>query len=570
MDTSDYQGNKSELLYLGRLNLEAVLTVEIDFGKSQKPFGFAILQIHSFHLNISIENDIDKMFQLGINLGILLPFTNSTKTFKIRNKNHEEVQCMLALVVYKELSPLPGACGMETNSTLSLDTRETDNLVIAKIPQARDSDTMSCDDAADLSYETFYAYIDPLNFAEDAYFDGLEKMLFDDIESSYRTKHSSLPLHEFEKFPGRGLIINAVVRGKSGVPSYYVPVATYSCPQNTWNTHCSDINFLKRAISVVLVVHSIVMILNLLTPELIEAIMNGMLYGGFITVIFISSNQLGIQGFDYFITVIIGSFFVAAVLGTAALYMSIGQFMTKLTFSWFLMAFIMEVFFENVTSVYLQFTIGLILALGFVCIKFTFAVLLGGLILMINLSYLIRIGNLHRIFISNFLALTSLPIYGDEYYFDFMRSNFINYKAPLNITDYALLAFYAIGSIVLTIRKEKYFFEHPTILDSDHIFSESDDVNTYNCNVARRRRNNCIVGIERRNGNCSVIVSRCRRHHHYRSNVINERSPLISHWLTSDEGDDDVFESPESNSRYMQTLSPESHERVSAVQNFED
>jgi hypothetical protein len=197
-------------------------------------------------------------------------------------------------------------------------------------------------------------------------------------------------------------------------------------------------------------------------------------------------------------------------------------------------------------------------------------VLLGGLILIINLSYLIKVGNLHRILISNFIALTSLPNYGNDDYFDFMRINFINYKAPLNVMDYALITFYFIGTIILTIRKEKYFFEHPRILDSDHIFSESDEVNSFNCNVARRRRNNCIVGIQRRNGNCNVIVSRCRRHHHFRSNVINERSPLISHWLTSEEGDDDVFESPESNSRFLQTLSPETQERLSVVQKFDE
>lgn len=137
--------------------------------------------------------------------------------------------------------------------------------------------------------------------------------------------------------------------------------------------------------------------------------------------------------------------------------------------------------------------------------------------------------------------------------------------------DYLLLLIYVVGAIGLTIRKEKYFFEHPSVVDPDHIFSDSGDVHTYNCDVARRRRNNCIVGIERRRGQCNLIVSRCRRHHHYfRSNVINERSPLISHWLASEEGDDEVFESPESNARFMQRLSPESQERLNAIQNFED
>lgn len=137
--------------------------------------------------------------------------------------------------------------------------------------------------------------------------------------------------------------------------------------------------------------------------------------------------------------------------------------------------------------------------------------------------------------------------------------------------DYLLLLFYIIGSVILTIRKQKYFFEHPSMLDTEHIFAGTEDVRSYNCNVARRRRENCIVGIERNRGRCSMIVSRCRRHHHnFRSNVINERSPLISHWLTSEEGDDDVFESPESNSRFMRRLSTDTQERINAIQKFDD
>jgi CRISPR/Cas system-associated protein Cas10 (large subunit of type III CRISPR-Cas system) len=146
----------------------------------------------------------------------------------------------------------------------------------------------------------------------------------------------------------------------------------------------------------------------------------------------------------------------------------------------------------------------------------------------------------------------------------------INYDAPLLLWDYVLLLFYFIFAIILSIRKEKYFFEHPQVVNSSFIFSEGELIRDFNCEVARRRRDQRIVGIDRRTGPCGVLVSRCRRHHFFRSNVINERSPLISHWLTSDEGDDDVFESPESNSRYISRLSPESQERINAIQNFED
>lgn len=274
---------------------ETSIRIEIDFEQKHKPFGFATLQVHSFHFNISLQNEQDKTFQLGSNLGVLVPHSNTTKTFRLHNHNHDDVKCMLALIAFKVKSPLPGVCNMETNSTLSVDIEETENFVVAKLPQARDFDSLTCEDESGLNYETFYTYIDPLNFADDAYFKGIQSMIFDDIFSSYHTKKSPVPIYEFEKFPGRGLIINTVVKGKNGEISFYVPVVTYSCPQNSWSEHCSDISFLKSALSVVLVMHSIVMVLNLLVPDLMEAIMNGMLIGGFLTIIFIKSYELGVQ-----------------------------------------------------------------------------------------------------------------------------------------------------------------------------------------------------------------------------------------------------------------------------------
>lgn len=401
IDTSDYNGNSSELIYMDRLILspQSFVSIEIDFlTNTSSKFAFSILQIHSFYLNVSVENKREsKNSQQGTNLGISILPSNSTRTFRLNNINHDEVECMLAFIIYKKTSPVPGGCNMEGNlSTLSLKITESDNLVIAKIPPAKGS---SCDKNQELNYETFYTYIDPLNFAADSYFDGIQRMLFDDIYTTYKAKKSPTNVHEFEKISGRGLVINTVVRNRNGEVSYYIPSVTYSCPENSWNTHCSDVSFLGRAIALLLAIHSVVMILNLLAPDLIEAILNGMLVGGFITIIFIKSNQLSIQGFDYFITVIIGAFFIAAVFGTCALYLPIGRYLTKLMFSCFLMAFVMEFFFEELTSPYAQFIFALMFSIALHYLNITFSAFFGGLILIANVSYLIKIGNIHRILI---------------------------------------------------------------------------------------------------------------------------------------------------------------------------
>lgn len=326
---------------------------------------------------------------------------------------------------------------------------------------------------------------------------------------------------------------------------------------------------LKRAFSVLLVLYSVVMILNLVMPELIEAIMNGMLIGAFWSLLYMKNHQLMMSNFDRFMTTIFGGFLVSAIFGTMSLYFRVGRYLTKLTFSNFLMAIIMEIFFDSVTSIYWQFGGALVMSLIFIFVRISFSVLLGGFLLVMGLSHLLPTGNIHRVIVNNFNALTSVYPINDNVW-NFERPNFINYKVQLNLLDYSLIMFYIVAGVLLTLRKEIYFRENPNLYDADRFFSEYDDIDSYNRNVAINRRNARIIGIRRcSERNQLKIISRYRRHH-YRSNVVNERSPLISHWIASDqsEDDDDVFVSPNSNSRYMESLPAETKERVDAIQDF--
>jgi hypothetical protein len=362
--------------------------------------------------------------------------------------------------------------------------------------------------------------------------------------------------------------MTSVAIDSKGQFAFYIPTVTYSCPSNTWNSHCCDINILKRSFGILIVLYSVVMILNLVMPELSEAAMNGMLIGAFLMWNVLNHRQSIMSSFDIFMTTIFGGLLMSAFCGTISLYFHIGRYLTKLTFSNFVMAIMMEICFDWITSIYIQLGSAFIMSIVFQFIQISFSVLLGGLQLAIGLSYLLKVGNIHRILVNNFHALTSIylsPWENDSIY-DFVRPNFINYKIKLNLLDYLLLMFYVIGAVFLTIRKEIYFRKNP---NADHFFSECENIEEYNRNVARKRRKNCVIGIKRTSNGQLKIVSRCRRRHHYRSNVINERSPLISHWLESDESEDDVFESPNTNSRFMRTLSSESKERLAEIQNFD-
>lgn len=367
----------------------------------------------------------------------------------------------------------------------------------------------------------------------------------------------------FEKLPGTGIVINSVVFNDLGQPTFFIPIVAYSCPPNTWSSHCSDINVLKRSLSVCLVIFSTVMILNLVSRDMVEAVQNGLLIGSFLTFAHLNSSETEMSEFGVFMSTIFGGIALGGIFSVVALHFHIGRYLSKLVFSSIIMAIIMETFFEDTTSVYLQLGGTIVLSIGLACLELSCSVFLGGLLLIMGLSHLLKIGNIHRFIACNVNALTLALLPGDSLW-SFTRQNFINYKVRLNLLDFAFIVFYILSSIFFTIRKETYFRE----LETSELLNHSDNIEEYNRVNARKRRQNCVIGIriqKRLN-----LVSRCRRPH-YRSNVIHERSPLISHWVASDDSEDvdDVFVSPNSNSRFMRTLSSDSRERVEAIQNFQ-
>jgi hypothetical protein len=548
--------SKNELIYIERVELSAEQSAVVSIeGFNNKNYSFATLQVHSFYYNATIY-DGSKSYYGTSNGFILKP--DSPPLLRVANKNHDTLHFMIALIAYAKAAPIPGACSMEVNSTKMnmLEAEERENFLYLTIPAASEPSVWCENSTQELVYETFYTYIDQLDFTVDSYFDALQQMLFTGMLSKYHAKNVSPSKTQlFEVIAGRGLVVNTVVKNKNGDMSFYVPFATYSCPPNTWLAHCSDISFLKRAVSVLLVIHSVVMMLNLMVPDFIESIMNGMLYGGFFTIVFVQSKNLPLQLFDYFIIILVVGLFFGALLGTVSLYIPIGRYLSKLTLCNLLVVFIVECFFDNVTTITLQFLLAFIFSIILSYSTITYAAFLGGLVLILNLSYLIKVGNLHRLIVNNFLAFTTIPSYASESFFDYIRPNYINYRVTLNTIDYVLIVSFIFSSIYLTIRKEHYFFENPVFASAESLFPQAAAVDTFNCENARRRRQNGMLGITQGmpNHHQHRIISRSRRLHRVRPEIVNERTPLISHWLASEEGDDDVFETPQS-SRYLQLL----------------
>jgi hypothetical protein len=338
---------------------------------------------------------------------------------------------------------------------------------------------------------------------------------------------------------------------------------TYSCPPNTWMSHCNDLDVFKRSLCVFIVIFSVMMMVNVLMPDIVESIMCGILIGGFIAFAFNDRKEsdVGSSEADIFMTMFIGGLIAAFILATISFYIKqLGGYLIRLIYSCLLVAFFMETCYMCIASIYIFIISAFLVSLLLTFIRISFSVLLGGLLMILSLSRLLKVGNIHRIVENHFLSL----IFPSDTILSFSRERFINYRVQFNVLDYALIGFYLFGSILLTLRKE-------ILIREMQMYEVIQSVGEFNRKVARHRLRAGIVGLRRSSQRGQLrIVSRCRRHH-YRSNVIHERSPLISHWVeTSDTEDDEVFVSPESNTRFMRSLTDEKREIVENVQKFDE
>lgn len=377
----------------------------------------------------------------------------------------------------------------------------------------------------------------------------------------------------YEKRPGSGIIFNTLVIDEDGNSAFYVPSHSYSCPYNKWGKYCSEISTLRRSFAIVVILIAVVLMVNLFLPSFMDGVLSGMLFGGFGTMIYLKSYTFGLSNVEIFLLTVFGGFLISSIIATVSSYIQMGSYMSRLLFSFILFTYFMELTFEDFSSIPIQYALAFAFSILLIFVQITFSVILGGMILIIGLSQLLKVGNLHRPLINNFhIFTTSYALSNDDNitsFMDIIRPNFINYKITLNAVDYSLLVLYLLITVILTIRKER-FFENNTQIGSRKMFHGRDEsVNEFNRLNGRKRRQRQLLGSTGTTHNEVKIVSRCRRHH-FRSNVLNERSPLIAGWLSSSDDDcDEVFISPQSNSRYMSQLSPASADRISAIQKFD-
>jgi hypothetical protein len=138
---------------------------------------------------VFIENDSNAKDTLyGTNLGYVIDKNNlnSRISANVYNQNTiSSITVLIALIAYNINAPVPGAFLTNQSAQTTIQINEiSDFLFQATIRDSRDSLNNSTE--SEIEYETYYAYIDTLNFGTDSYFDVIEMMMHGRIYRSYR------------------------------------------------------------------------------------------------------------------------------------------------------------------------------------------------------------------------------------------------------------------------------------------------------------------------------------------------------------------------------------------------
>lgn len=181
IDINTYGRNQSELVYTHRFEVpsRSLSSFEVR-GLNQEFLSYVVLQLHTFYYNVSLSLErnasaVDR--RNGTNIGFILEPGRISQTVYLQNENYDDVQCMVAVVVYNQSSPIVGGCSTGENPTLSLN--ETENFIIVETPFAK-LPRKQCDDNETemMEYSTYYLYLEQMNFNQNIYFDGIKTLMF--------------------------------------------------------------------------------------------------------------------------------------------------------------------------------------------------------------------------------------------------------------------------------------------------------------------------------------------------------------------------------------------------------
>uniref|UniRef100_A0A182PNU5 TM7S3/TM198-like domain-containing protein n=1 Tax=Anopheles epiroticus TaxID=199890 RepID=A0A182PNU5_9DIPT len=516
--------------------------------------GYALVQLHAFEYNVTLSYNssiVDGGHLSGQNIGLLM--YGDGDLYAINLNPTQAVWVSLVLMLYNTSAPIPGGCNLEFPVEVSpiLNLTLTPDIIIVDTPAAAVAKPFQgapngCGKAR-LEYESYYYLMPTHDFSQRSYFAAINNIIsYASAKASGRQNSLHAPLllnrHEYGRLTGRGMVfVTAVIDPVHRGYALYVPTHTYSCKPFLELADCYGLNIPYRVLAIVLTIIAVLEVVMGFLPLMVKgpATMGFLGVVGTVEALNMLNKPLAQE---WIMFCLVGGAIIGAIIG-----LLLGLFAPGLC----------KVFCSMLTGYMICLTMfGMINGNFYTLPNVSWYIALGGICIGAILNITLPIILITRSVIFGTMAI----FYGVNFIvgarLDYPLRHFVrrlyvaNYERvhadpALDENDFVALATFGLIMIVVLFLRSRY---------------QSDAVQGDYTRIEIPCQRGPANGDDENHIERSTVIAADDTVAYQR--FVNEQ-PIITRWTN---GDDDVFESPESNSRFFRRISTNRFLTVLAVE----
>ncbi|XP_053687444.1 transmembrane 7 superfamily member 3-like [Sabethes cyaneus] len=285
-----------------------------------KDVGFALIQMNAYEFNATLSytsNIIEDRSLTGMNVGLILYEDGSL--YAINTNPHEEIWVSLVLMLYNKTAPLPGGCNLEfpveDSPVLNLTLKES--VVEVDTPPASVARPLHTPDnqcgKSKLIYESYYLSMPSYDFTQRTYFTYIRKLItYANAKASGRLNDLSTNANSikrvYDRQKGRGMVfVTVVIDPVHNGFAAYVPVHTYACEPFLHAAECYEFNIPLRIVGFIVTIIMAAEIVVGFFPLPVKAFVCGAIVGLLGTVKLMKSINLNVTEGELITLLVLGA-----------------------------------------------------------------------------------------------------------------------------------------------------------------------------------------------------------------------------------------------------------------------
>ncbi|XP_058831961.1 transmembrane 7 superfamily member 3-like [Topomyia yanbarensis] len=285
-----------------------------------KDVGFALIQMNAYEYSVTLSytnNIISDRSLTGLNVGLILYEDGSL--YAINTNPNEEIWVSLVLMLYNKTAPVPGGCNMEFPVEVSPVMKVTlkESTIEVDTPPASLAKPLLTPDnqcgKAKLNYESYYLSMPSYDFSQRTYFTYIRKLIsYASAKASGRINDlmSNAPTIKrvYDRQKGRGMVfvtvaIDPVHQGFAA----YVPVHSYACQPFLHVDECYEFNIPVRIIGFIITIIMAAEIVVGFFPIFFKAFICGVVVGLIGTVKILKAINMDVSDNTLISLLVVGS-----------------------------------------------------------------------------------------------------------------------------------------------------------------------------------------------------------------------------------------------------------------------